>query len=136
MWCWVRALGAGGFPNNSRAALYIIWGLPNRLEGLENPPAIVCAQFAEFPGLIRGAGGCFGTVVGENALCAGERKGGLWRLIHACSLDETICCGSQEVWSSCSQLCRAGEDSLSIQLAWFVSSPLLMPPEKPSGLPA
>lgn len=28
------------------------------------------------------------------------------------------------------QLYRAAEDSSSIQLAWFVSSPLLMPPEK------
>lgn len=33
-----------GFPDNGRAALYIIWDLPNKLEGLENSPAIVHAQ--------------------------------------------------------------------------------------------
>lgn len=33
-----------GFPDNGRAALYIIWDLQNKLEGLENPPAIVGAQ--------------------------------------------------------------------------------------------
>lgn len=47
---WVGSVvpaGSGtghGFPNNGRAVLYIIWDLPNKLEGLENLPAIVHAQ--------------------------------------------------------------------------------------------
>lgn len=49
-----------------------------------------CSKFAEFPGLICGSGFCFGTAKGKDALCTEERKGRLWRLIHPCSLDETI----------------------------------------------
>lgn len=52
-WCrqyWVGNVVPAGsgtghsYPDNGRAVLYIIWDLPNKLEGLENPSAIVHAQ--------------------------------------------------------------------------------------------
>lgn len=72
------------WPRQGKAALYITWHLQNKLEGLENPPAIVAAL------------SLLNFLVGSAALilffifwgCNGEsctewKEKGLWSLIHA-----------------------------------------------------
>lgn len=74
----------GGFPDNGRAVLYIIWDLQNKLEGLENPPAIVGAQSLQnFLVSSMGLFFIWGLQGEKDALGTTKRKGRLWHLICA-----------------------------------------------------